>query len=227
MLKNSTVSSSVSRRPLHELRPAAPSRTTRRCTATPITVASSARGSSPRASATSFGCRVPRGLLSCRCYSARTAAQGPRRLAWPRTRPFQGRDRGFESRRGHHHSWYDLPGRIWRVCVTCRPSRPLTSEARAPRSRSSCLLSSEATAVLVEQAGALRLVRVLDEGRTSPRDRRFDLPDALWQDRRSQGSWIPPVWVTRYELGSLCRVAWRASAAPGTTDPIGHAGNVE
>ena len=26
----------------------------------------------------------------------------PRRLAWPRTRPFQGRDRGFESRRGHH-----------------------------------------------------------------------------------------------------------------------------
>src|SRR5439155_25153091 len=28
----------------------------------------------------------------------------PRRLAWPRTRPFQGRDRGFESRRGHHRS---------------------------------------------------------------------------------------------------------------------------
>src|SRR5262245_13712639 len=30
-------------------------------------------------------------------------ALGPRRLAWPRTRPFQGRDRGFESRRGHHY----------------------------------------------------------------------------------------------------------------------------
>src|SRR6185503_10652477 len=39
------------------------------------------------------------------CYHAVVSAppaQGPRRLAWPRTRPFQGRDRGFESRRGHH-----------------------------------------------------------------------------------------------------------------------------
>src|SRR4026209_1469690 len=39
------------------------------------------------------------------CYHAVVSAppaQGPRRLAWPRTLPFQGRDRGFESRRGPH-----------------------------------------------------------------------------------------------------------------------------
>jgi hypothetical protein len=39
------------------------------------------------------------------------------------------------------------------------------------------------------------------------------------------GFWIPSVWVTRCEPGSLFRVGWRASAALRTADPIGHAGN--
>src|SRR5215831_1409672 len=51
--------------------------------------------------------------LSPRTASATIALlapdQGPRRLAWPRTRPFQGRDRGFESRRGHHDFGRNAP----------------------------------------------------------------------------------------------------------------------
>src|ERR1700692_1006203 len=46
------------------------------------------------------GCGPPR-LLGSPRIAERVSRVCPRRLAWPRTRPFQGRDRGFESRRGH------------------------------------------------------------------------------------------------------------------------------
>ncbi len=60
----------------------------------------------PALEAPARGVRLSRQRAACyhAAVPSKPPAQGPRRLAWPRTRPFQGRDRGFESRRGHQHT---------------------------------------------------------------------------------------------------------------------------